>query len=143
MRQLFQEHAQVMIATEAAGEGINLQFCHHLINYDLPWNPMRLEQRIGRIHRYGQENDVTIYNLATKQTMEEQVMELLYNKISLFENVIGQLDQILAKLEMKNLEKEISQIFAESNSAGETKIKMENLSSVISSMVDEQVGETS
>ena len=55
MRELFQNHAQVLIATEAGGEGINLQFCHHIINFDLPWNPMRLEQRIGRIHRLGQE----------------------------------------------------------------------------------------
>src|SRR5699024_11408323 len=57
MRHLFENHAQVLIATEAGGEGINLQFCNHLINYDLPWNPMRLEQRIGRIHRFGQNND--------------------------------------------------------------------------------------
>ena len=54
----FKNNAQVLIATEAGGEGINLQFCHHIINFDLPWNPMRLEQRIGRIHRLGQEKDV-------------------------------------------------------------------------------------
>src|SRR5699024_2098641 len=60
--QLFEQDKQVLIATEAGGEGINLQFCHHIINYDLPWNPMRLEQRIGRIHRYGQKNNMHIYN---------------------------------------------------------------------------------
>lgn len=80
MKQLFENHAQVLIATEAGGEGINLQFCNHLINYDLPWNPMRLEQRIGRIHRYGQERDVHIYNLAIRGTVEEHIMTLLYEK---------------------------------------------------------------
>ena len=72
MKELFQNRAQVLIATEAGGEGINLQFCSHMINYDLPWNPMRLEQRIGRIHRRS-KNDVHIYNLATKHTVEEHI----------------------------------------------------------------------
>ncbi|MGW6167277.1 DEAD/DEAH box helicase, partial [Bacillus altitudinis] len=71
MKDLFRERAQVLIATEAGGEGINLQFCNQIINYDLPWNPMRLEQRIGRIHRLGQERDVHIYNMATSGTVEE------------------------------------------------------------------------
>ncbi|MGP4042335.1 DEAD/DEAH box helicase [Gracilibacillus sp. D59] len=133
MRQLFQHQAQVMIATEAAGEGINLQFCHHLINYDLPWNPMRLEQRIGRIHRFGQENDVKIYNFALKNTVEEHVMNLLYNKIKLFENVIGHLEQILSDLNLPNIEREVEQIFEESKSVGESKIKLNNLTSVIQS----------
>ncbi|WP_404452995.1 DEAD/DEAH box helicase [Virgibacillus necropolis] len=133
MKQLFQNHAQVLIATEAGGEGINLQFCHHLINYDLPWNPMRLEQRIGRIHRYGQENDVFIYNLAIKNTVEEHIMSLLYEKINLFERVIGNLDAILAELNIKDMEDEIQTIFAESSSAGETRIKLNNLSSIIES----------
>ncbi|MFC4388549.1 DEAD/DEAH box helicase [Gracilibacillus marinus] len=142
MRQLFHDKARVMIATEAAGEGINLQFCHHLINYDLPWNPMRLEQRIGRIHRYGQAHDVKIYNFAIKQTMEEHVMELLYNKISLFENVIGQLDQILQELHIDNLEKELQQIFTESKSNGETMVKINNLAAVIHSMSNTEIGES-
>ena len=72
MKHLFKERAQVLIATEAGGEGINLQFCHHVINYDLPWNPMKLEQRIGRVHRLGQEHDVHIYNLAIENTIEEK-----------------------------------------------------------------------
>ena len=80
MKEIFQNRAQVLIATEAGGEGINLQFCSHMINYDLPWNPMRLEQRIGRIHRLGQKNDVHIYNLATKHTVEEHILKLLYEK---------------------------------------------------------------
>lgn len=133
MRQLFEHKAQVMIATEAAAEGINLQFCHHLINYDLPWNPMRLEQRIGRIHRFGQKNDVTVYNFAIKNTIDEHIIDLLYKKINLFENVVGKLDEILANLNVKNLDVEIEQIFNESKSVGETKVKLENLTSVIDS----------
>lgn len=131
MRQLFQDHAQTLIATEAGGEGINLQFCNIMINYDLPWNPMRLEQRIGRIHRYGQERDVFIYNFAIKNTVEEHIMTLLYEKINLFEQVIGQLDDILAELEINNLESEIFSIFTNSSSHGEVKIKLDNLSSII------------
>ncbi|WP_152656203.1 DEAD/DEAH box helicase [Oceanobacillus sp. CFH 90083] len=131
MKQLFKDHAQVLIATEAGGEGINLQFCHHLINYDLPWNPMRLEQRIGRIHRFGQESDVHIYNLVTKQTIEEHILSMLYEKIDLFENVIGHLDAILAELKVGSMEKEIESIYQESTSAGEVRIKLDNLTSVI------------
>ena len=95
MKQLFRDHAQVLIATESGGEGINLQFCHHVINYDLPWNPMKLEQRIGRVHRLGQEHDVHIYNLAIQNTIEEHILELLYVKIDVFEKVVGDLDSIL------------------------------------------------
>ncbi|NRD80732.1 DEAD/DEAH box helicase [Bacillus sp. BRMEA1] len=131
MRELFQKHAQVLIATEAGGEGINLQFCHHIINFDLPWNPMRLEQRIGRIHRLGQEQDVRIYNFAIKNTVEEHILKLLYEKIDLFEKVIGELDDILTKLEIGNIEDHLTDIFGASCSEGEMRIKMENLSSMI------------
>lgn len=137
MRMLFQNQAQVLIATEAGGEGINLQFCSHVINFDLPWNPMRIEQRIGRIHRLGQENDVHIYNFATKGTVEEHILQLLYEKINLFENVIGELDDILTRLDIKNLDKHLSGIFDKSDSAGEIKIKMDNLASVINSEREE------
>ncbi|MFJ7733776.1 DEAD/DEAH box helicase [Lysinibacillus sp. NPDC097231] len=95
MKHLFKEKAQVLIATEAGGEGINLQFCHHVINYDLPWNPMKLEQRIGRVHRLGQEHDVHIYNLAIENTIEENILALLHTKIDVFEKVVGDLDAIL------------------------------------------------
>ncbi|RYG74675.1 DEAD/DEAH box helicase [Lentibacillus lipolyticus] len=141
MKQLFENHAQVLIATEAGGEGINLQFCNHMINYDLPWNPMRLEQRIGRIHRYGQENDVHIYNLAIRGTVEEHIMTLLYEKINLFEEVIGNLDSILAELDINDIESKIETIFSESSSAGEAKIKLDNLSTVIKMKHDEGIQE--
>ena len=131
MRELFQKHAQVLIATEAGGEGINLQFCNHIINFDLPWNPMRLEQRIGRIHRLGQEKDVMIYNFAIKGTVEEHILKLLYEKIHLFEKVIGELDDILSKLEFGNIEDHLIDIFGQSASEGEMRIKMDNLSSMI------------
>ena len=96
MKRLFKEQAQVLIATESGGEGINLQFCHHVINYDLPWNPMKLEQRIGRVHRLGQEHDVHIYNLAIDNTIEKDILDLLYVKIDVFEKVVGDLDDILS-----------------------------------------------
>ncbi|MEG0258315.1 MAG: SNF2-related protein [Lysinibacillus sp.] len=95
MKHVFKERAQVLIATEAGGEGINLQFCHHVINYDLPWNPMKLEQRIGRVHRLGQKHDVHIYNLAIENTIEQDILALLHTKIDVFEKVVGDLDDIL------------------------------------------------
>ncbi|WP_087971664.1 DEAD/DEAH box helicase [Oceanobacillus rekensis] len=133
MKQLFENHAQVLIATEAGGEGINLQFCSHLINYDLPWNPMRLEQRIGRIHRFGQKKDVHIYNIVIRNTIEEHILNLLYKKIDLFEKVVGNLDDILAELNIQSIESEMESIYNESTSAGEVKIKLNNLSSIIQS----------
>ncbi|MBU8916425.1 DEAD/DEAH box helicase [Bacillus sp. FJAT-29953] len=142
MRELFQKHAQVLIATEAGGEGINLQFCNHIINFDLPWNPMRLEQRIGRIHRLGQEKDVMIYNFAIKNTVEEHILKLLYEKIDLFEKVIGELDDILTKLEFGNIEDHIMDIFGNSCSEGEMRIKMENLSSMIEFAQNMKKGES-
>lgn len=131
MRELFQNKTQVLIATEAGGEGINLQFCSHLINFDLPWNPMRLEQRIGRIHRLGQENDVMIYNFATRNTVEEHILKLLYDKIHLFEKVVGELDEILTRLDIGNIEEYLIDVVGESRTEGEMKIKMDNLSSLI------------
>ncbi|MBS4217168.1 DEAD/DEAH box helicase family protein [Bacillus sp. FJAT-49711] len=131
MRELFKNHAQVLIATEAGGEGINLQFCSHIINFDLPWNPMRLEQRIGRIHRLGQENDVHIYNFTIMGTIEEHIVKLLYNKIQLFERVVGELDDILSRLEFQDFDEYLKDIFEQSKSEGEMKVKMSNLSSLI------------
>nr|WP_166910241.1 SNF2-related protein [Saccharococcus thermophilus] len=131
MKELFKNHAQVFIATEAGGEGINLQFCRHVINYDLPWNPMRLEQRIGRVHRLGQTDDVYIYNFAVKNTVEEHILTLLYEKIRLFERVIGELDDILAKMNFANLEHYLQDALVHSRSEGEMKIKMENITAMI------------
>lgn len=141
MKELFKNHAKVLIATEAGGEGINLQFCQHVINYDLPWNPMRIEQRIGRIHRLGQEHDVHIYNFATQHTIEEHILQLLYEKINLFERVIGDLDEILTRFDIGNIENHIEDILLNSDSDGEVKVKMDNLSSLINFYEDDIGGE--
>ena len=140
MKQLFSESKQVLIATEAGGEGINLQFCHHIINYDLPWNPMRLEQRIGRIHRFGQKNQIQIYNFAIEKTIETHILTLLYEKLSIFEQAIGKLDQILATLQIKNIEDEVKTIMSGTTSEGELRVKMENFTSIINH-TNNQIGE--
>lgn len=91
--------ARVLISTESGAEGRNLQFCYQMVNYDLPWNPMRIEQRIGRIHRLGQTHEVLIVNLAGKGTVESLILDLLARKIRMFELVVGELDLILGALE--------------------------------------------
>jgi SNF2 family DNA or RNA helicase len=121
MMELFKKRAKVMVATEAGGEGINLQFCHHIINYDMPWNPMRVEQRIGRVHRLGQTNDVYIYNLATIGTIEEHIIWLLQEKIQLFETVIGELETILENLD---LEQHFLEIMMEADNYEEIRDKL-------------------
>jgi SNF2 family DNA or RNA helicase len=95
----FRTDVPVLVTTEAAGEGRNLQFCHAMVNYDLPWNPMQIEQRLGRIHRIGQEHDVVLTNLVCKQTIEERILRVLEAKLNLFELVIGELDMILGRVE--------------------------------------------
>ncbi|MDQ0213850.1 SNF2 family DNA or RNA helicase [Oikeobacillus pervagus] len=141
MRELFQQKAQVLIATEAGGEGLNLQFCHHIINFDLPWNPMKLEQRIGRVHRLGQSEDVKVFNFAIKNTVEEHVLKLLYDKIRLFEQVVGELDEILTKLDFGKLEDHLNDIFQESLTEGEMKVKLNNFTSMIELAQNLQEGE--
>ena len=86
---IFRNETRVMIATEAAGEGINLQFCHLMINYDLPWNPNRLEQRMGRVHRYGQQSEVTVCNMVAVNTREGKIMETLLKKIEKIKDDLG------------------------------------------------------
>ncbi len=107
IKRLFQKKKDVLISTEAGSQGLNLQFCNILVNYDLPWNPMKLEQRIGRIHRLGQKNNVYIYNLVTKNTIEEKILQVLNNKINLFKNVVGDMEDILVSGEYNNFELDI------------------------------------
>jgi SNF2 family DNA or RNA helicase len=95
----FQGPAPILLSTEAAGEGRNLQFCHVMVNFDLPWNPMQIEQRLGRIHRIGQEHDVLLINLVARGTLEERLLEVLQAKINLFELVVGELDMILGRID--------------------------------------------
>jgi hypothetical protein len=96
----FRDHAEIMVATEAAAEGVNLQFCSLVINYDLPWNPQRIEQRIGRCHRYGQKHDVVVINFLNKSNeADKRVLELLELKFSLFAGVFGASDEVLGTVE--------------------------------------------
>ena len=140
MMDMFRGRAQVLIATEAGGEGINLQFCHHMINFDLPWNPMRVEQRIGRVHRLGQTEDVRIYNLCTLGTIEEHIVSLLHEKINLFELVIGELDEILERFEKQDqsLEKQIAKAMLESSGQRELNSRFRQLGHSLSNVRAEQ-----
>jgi SNF2 family DNA or RNA helicase len=94
----FRQDAEVLLTTEIGGEGRNLQFCHQMVNYDLPWNPMRIEQRIGRIHRLGQQNEVQIYNFCGAGSVEDYILDILDRKINMFEMVIGEIDMILGRI---------------------------------------------
>ncbi len=111
----FREEATIMIATEAAAEGINLQFCALVINYDLPWNPQRIEQRIGRCHRYGQKFDVVVVNFLNKSNAADQrVYALLQDKFNLFNGVFGASDEVLGTIENGiDFEKRIATIYQE------------------------------
>jgi len=94
----FKDGCQVLLATGSGGEGHNLQFCQNMINFDLPWNPMEIEQRIGRIHRIGQKKEVQIYNFCASGSIEDHVLEVLDRKINMFELVIGEIDMILGRM---------------------------------------------
>lgn len=109
----FQERASIMIATESAAEGVNLQFCNLVVNYDLPWNPQRIEQRIGRCHRYGQEHDVVVINFLNRSNEADQrVFDLLDQKFKLFDGVFGASDEVLGALESGvDFEKRIAEIY--------------------------------
>ncbi len=109
----FRDRAPIMIATESAAEGINLQFCSLVVNYDLPWNPQRIEQRIGRCHRYGQEHDVVVINFINrKNAADRRVFELLAQKFKLFEGIFGASDQVLGALESGvDFEKRVNDIY--------------------------------
>jgi ERCC4-related helicase len=114
----FRTSGKIMIATEAAAEGINLQFCSMVVNYDLPWNPQRVEQRIGRAHRFGQKYDVVVVNFSNKGNVAEaRILELLAGKFHLFESVFGASDEVLGAIEDGfDFEKKISEILNTSRS---------------------------
>ena len=114
----FQEESEVLICTEAGGEGRNMQFCSVLFNYDLPWSPLKIEQRIGRIHRFGQKYDVAVYNFSTKDTVAERVLDVLTRKLQLFEDSIGTPDIMLGQIED---EVKLSTLFMELSSGKRSK----------------------
>lgn len=117
----FRDRGSIMIATEAAAEGINLQFCSMLVNYDLPWNPQRVEQRIGRVHRFGQQHNVIVVNFSNKGNLAEQrILELLTEKFHLFESVFGASDEVLGAIEDGlDFEKNIAAILNSCKTSGE------------------------
>jgi SNF2 family DNA or RNA helicase len=124
----FEQEAPFLLSTEAAGEGRNLQFCRQMINYDLPWNPMRIEQRVGRIHRIGQEREVEIFNLSAEGTIEDYILRLLDRKINMFELVIGEMDMILGNLaDERDFEEIVLDIWTRARSDEEVSTGMEEL----------------
>ncbi len=120
----FEEEGGVLVSTDAMNEGRNLQFCNVMVNYDLPWNPMKVEQRIGRIHRIGQDREVYVFNIALEDTIEEYVLERLYHKIDLFQQSVGELSEILTRLEEtgRNFEDEVFERLVEAGS----EVELEN-----------------
>jgi SNF2 family DNA or RNA helicase len=128
-QQCFKNDHQVMVCTESGGEGLNLQHCNIIVNYDLPWNPMRVEQRIGRVHRLGQKRDVLVFNFSTFDTIEEYIVNLLHEKINMFEQVIGSLEVIIQSLDKKKktFESQFIDIFVKSNSKEELQNQFNNL----------------
>src|SRR5688500_2660309 len=94
----FRGPARVLIASKAGSEGLNVQFCSSVLNFDLPWNPMVVEQRIGRVHRLGQTETVSVFNLSVKDTIEARILDLLTTKLRLFTAVLGEVDLILGAL---------------------------------------------
>ncbi|MBI2077694.1 MAG: DEAD/DEAH box helicase [Euryarchaeota archaeon] len=124
----FKKDGGALIATDSGSEGLNLQFCHVIVNYDLPWNPMRVEQRIGRVHRIGQKEDVVIINLALKDTVEDYVLKILYEKIRLFEVAIGEMDLILSEVESgESLEAQIFEVLAKAKNRSQQKRRLAKL----------------
>jgi SNF2 family DNA or RNA helicase len=124
----FRGPARLLIATEAGSEGRNLQFAHAVCNFDLPWNPMKIEQRIGRLSRIGQTHDVHVFNLVAADTVEAAVLHLLEAKLSMFELVIGEIDMILGNLEEeREFQEVIADLWAESADQDDFAHRMEEL----------------
>jgi len=124
----FRGDARILLSTEAGGEGRNLQFCRTIVNYDLPWNPMKVEQRIGRVHRLGQKRDIEIFNFSSEETVESYVLEILHKKINMFELVIGEMDMILGHFSEKNsFEDTVFRIWAASKGEKEVRRRFNEL----------------
>lgn len=140
----FREEGRIMIATEAGAEGINLQFCSLVVNYDLPWNPQRIEQRIGRCHRYGQKHDVVVVNfLNRKNAADQRVYELLSEKFQLFEGVFGASDEVLGAIESGvDFEKRIAAIYQRCRKHEEIKVAFDQLQLELSMEINESMTKT-
>lgn len=140
----FKERGTVMIATEAGAEGINLQFCSLVINYDLPWNPQRIEQRIGRCHRYGQKFDVVVVNFVDRSNeADARVYELLAQKFQLFEGVFGASDEVLGAIGSGvDFERRIAEIYQDCSKPEEIKARFEQLRLDLSGEISEAMVKT-
>ena len=140
----FRNEAQIMIATEAAAEGINLQFCSLLVNYDLPWNPQRVEQRIGRCHRYGQKYDVVVINFINKNNRADQrVYELLESKFELFKGVFDASDEVLGTIENTlDFEKRILRIYQKCRTTAEIDLAFNQLEQEMETSISETIQQT-
>jgi len=140
----FKEDAEIMIATEAAAEGVNIQFCSLVVNYDLPWNPQRIEQRIGRCHRYGQKYDVVVVNFLNKSNAADQrVYRLLSEKFRLFEGVFGASDEVLGTIESGvDFEKRIVGIYQNCRSEEEIQTAFDQLQSELEPQIDDTINLT-
>ncbi|MDO9225503.1 MAG: SNF2-related protein [Pseudomonadota bacterium] len=140
----FQERGTVMIATEAGAEGINLQFCSLVINYDLPWNPQRIEQRIGRCHRYGQKHDVVVVNFVDRSNeADARVYELLAQKFQLFEGVFGASDEVLGAIGSGvDFERRIADIYQTCRNPEAIRASFEQLQLDLSGEIDEAMVKT-
>ena len=140
----FKERGKLMIATEAGAEGINLQFCSLVINYDLPWNPQRIEQRIGRCHRYGQKHDVVVVNFVDRSNeADARVYELLDQKFQLFEGVFGASDEVLGAIGSGvDFERRIADIYKNCREPGEIKASFEQLQLDLSGEISEAMVKT-
>ena len=139
----FRDRASILIGTEAAAEGINLQFCSLIVNYDLPWNPQRIEQRIGRCHRYGQKNDVVVINFLNKQNAADvRVYELLSQKFNLFEGVFGSSDEVIGSIESGvDFEKRIAAIYQKCKTSEEIQREFDALQSELADNIDAKMVE--
>ncbi len=140
----FRDQADILIATEAGAEGINLQFCSLVVNYDLPWNPQRVEQRIGRCHRYGQKHDVVVVNFANQRNAADQrVLELLSEKFHLFDGVFGASDEILGRIESGvDIERRIGSIYDTCRTPAEIDAAFARLRSDLEEQIAERMRET-
>lgn len=140
----FRDSATIMIATEAAAEGLNLQFCSLVVNYDLPWNPQRIEQRIGRCHRYGQEYDVVVVNFLNKKNEADQrVYQLLTEKFQLFNGVFGASDEVLGSIESGvDFEKRIAEIYQTCRSIDEIKASFDQLQADMEDQITDRMHST-
>ena len=140
----FREKGRIMIATEAGAEGINLQFCSLVVNYDLPWNPQRIEQRIGRCHRYGQKHDVVVVNfLNRKNDADRRVFELLSEKLKLFDGVFGSSDEVLGAIESGvDFEKRIADIYQRCRKPEEIEVAFDQLQLELSFEINETMTQT-